>query len=186
VLVAFYALSTDLSITYINSTVTAYGIFLGSIAQPVTFPAKGKTTTTSPQLDFTINLDPPSILTVLRALAVDGNLGTSQIDGILALGGYQYLPIVNTTATEKPAAAKRDSLDKRANIYTSVFTSFHGMAVCLILSASVADSTCHPSSTLRSSFSKRILLSHHLYPSASTRPFCPIRRNKYQYRRIAH
>jgi hypothetical protein len=80
-------------------------------------------------------LDPPSLFTVVRALATDANLGTTQFDGIVALGGYQYLPIVNTTATEKSGTAKRDSLDKRANIYTFVFPK--NESISYIFNASV-------------------------------------------------
>ncbi|KAH8119480.1 hypothetical protein DFH11DRAFT_1722990 [Phellopilus nigrolimitatus] len=113
--------SAALHISQITSSVKSHGIDLGSINQTVPFPANGKTTSTSPALDLDMNLDLPSIFSLLRKLAVDAGLDTEQLDGIVALGGYKY---VQTTDEDGPSSPKRafevpgaGSVEKR-NIYT--------------------------------------------------------------------
>lgn len=122
--------SSALTITYVNSNVSAFGIPLGAINTQTTFDSKGNSTTVSPNLDMIINLDPPSLFTVLRVLAVQAGLPTEQIDGIVALGGYTYLPVrnttTNTTSSISTSVFGRDLLDmevshelgKRSNVYT--------------------------------------------------------------------
>ena len=51
-----------------------------------------------------LNLYPPDIFSLLRALAVDAGLGTEQLDGIVALGGYAYVP---TSPNPSGAARQR-------------------------------------------------------------------------------
>lgn len=46
--------------------------------------------TCSPYSD--LNLYPPDIFSLLRALVVDAGLPTEQLDGIIALGGYTLTP----------------------------------------------------------------------------------------------
>lgn len=53
-----------------------------------------------------MNLFPPDIFSLLRALAVDANLPTEQLDGIVALGGYSYIPTASTASGSAPAARK--------------------------------------------------------------------------------
>lgn len=126
-----------LDITSINSSVSSYGIPLGTIETATNFPSNGHSVTTSPSLPLDMNLDPPALFTLLRALAVSVGLPTVQIDGIVQLGGYQYLPTTNETeSTGKgddqgllpPGVAVLDergwvdeaftSVEKRDNIYT--------------------------------------------------------------------
>jgi hypothetical protein len=71
--------------------VQAKGIPLGTIQQSTDFAVVGHQSTTSPDLDLDLNLDPPSMFTLVRLLAIDAGLGTDQLDGIVALGGYQYI-----------------------------------------------------------------------------------------------
>jgi len=54
-----------------------------------------------------LNLYPPDIFSLLRALAVSAGLPTEQIDGIVALGGYQYVP---TAADATAQQARKRSL----------------------------------------------------------------------------
>ena len=63
---------------------------MGTILQDTNFAVEGKSSTTSPDLDFNLNLDPATMFTLLRLLAVEAGLPTEQLDGIVALGGYQY------------------------------------------------------------------------------------------------
>ncbi|GAA6063179.1 hypothetical protein JCM10212_003114 [Sporobolomyces blumeae] len=100
--------TTSLQINNIQSNITAYGLFVGSIITNTNFPAAGKAMTDSPTLPFNLNLYPPDIFSLLRALAVDAGLPTEQIDGIVALGGYQYVP---TASSASAVTAKKRSLD---------------------------------------------------------------------------
>jgi hypothetical protein len=125
-------------ITNIQSNITAYGLFVGSIVQDTEFAAAGKAASISPTLglyvflssfsafppgdcslssllevmpdalflDSNLNLFPPDIFSLLRALVVDAGLPTEQLDGIVALGGYTYTP--STGAGSR--LAKRDLL----------------------------------------------------------------------------
>lgn len=105
--------SAGLTITKISSSVASHGLSLGTINQSLTFVADSKKTTSSPQLDFDMNLDPASIFTLTRALAVDAGLDTAQLDGIVQLGGIQYL---TATSADNPP-------QRRANIFTCVALS---------------------------------------------------------------
>ncbi|THV03542.1 hypothetical protein K435DRAFT_962414 [Dendrothele bispora CBS 962.96] len=100
--------SADLNIKRIQSTVSAFGIQLGSIDSSTSFKTQANSTTTSPDLELNMNLDPSSIFTVTRALAVEAGLGTEQLDGIVQLGGYQYL--MTTGPPVSTNAHKRDNL----------------------------------------------------------------------------
>lgn len=53
---------------------------------------------------------PPDIFSLLRALAVDAGLSTEQLDGIVALGGYEYVPTAPNPSSAVAARmrAKRD------------------------------------------------------------------------------
>lgn len=51
--------TADLSITQIQSNITAFGLFVGSIVQDTNFPASGKATSISPTLGLYVN--PPLI-----------------------------------------------------------------------------------------------------------------------------
>lgn len=115
--------TADLHITEINSSVKSHGINLGSINQTVQFPATGKKTSSSPALNLDMNLDPPSIFSVTRALAVVAGLDTEQLDGIVALGGYTYLQTTdddsaNSTSSKRDVVPAARSIGKR-NIYTN-------------------------------------------------------------------
>ncbi|KAM0789126.1 hypothetical protein ACM66B_003180 [Microbotryomycetes sp. NB124-2] len=87
--------TTDLEIQSIQSNVTAFGLFVGSIVTDQQFPSAGKASSASPQLPLTLNLYPPDIFALLRALVVEAGLPTEQIDGIVQLGGYTLTPTTN-------------------------------------------------------------------------------------------
>ncbi|KEI38214.1 uncharacterized protein L969DRAFT_517877 [Mixia osmundae IAM 14324] len=81
-----------LDITNIQSNITSRGLYLGSIVTDTNFIAGGKTATISPALPFGLNLYPPDIFSLLRELAVEAGLDPAYIDGIVQLGGYEYVP----------------------------------------------------------------------------------------------
>lgn len=101
--------TAGLQIQRIRATVKSHGIDLGTIDSSAAFAAKGKSTTTSPAQNLNLNLDPSTIFTVTRDLALDAGLNTQQLDGIVQAGGYKYLT---------PAKATRDVYRGKRNIYT--------------------------------------------------------------------
>ena len=65
-----------------------------------------------------MNLDPQTLFTVTRSLAVKAGLPTEQLDGIVALGGYTYLKTTNADSpSNASSSSKRSSIGKR-NIYS--------------------------------------------------------------------
>ena len=103
--------SADLMITSVQSSVTFRGLTLGTVDQQVQFASKGKSTTSSPDLNLNMNMDPQTLFTVTRVLAQEAGLNTAQLDAIVQLGGYQYLN--NLTARDV-------ELEKRDNMFTYV------------------------------------------------------------------
>ncbi|TFK54041.1 hypothetical protein OE88DRAFT_1732763 [Heliocybe sulcata] len=107
--------TAGLDITKISSTVKSYGLNLGTIDTSTNFSSAGKSTTASPALDLTLNLEPSVIFSLTRALAVDAGLSTEQLDGIVQLGGYQYIQ----TSPEAANSSSSASASRRDNIYTN-------------------------------------------------------------------
>ncbi|KAG2078952.1 hypothetical protein BDR04DRAFT_1124058 [Suillus decipiens] len=99
-------------ITSISSNVTSHGLHLGSIDTATNFNSPGKSTTKSPVLNMTMNYDPPTLFTLTRVLAVQAGLDPTQLDGIVALGDYQY---VTATTADSGSVPQQQ---RRANIYT--------------------------------------------------------------------
>ena len=100
--------TADLGVKSIKSTVTSHGLTLGTITSNDAFTSAGKTTTTSPELNLDMNLEPSVIFSLLRALAVDQGMETDQIDGIMQIGEIQPVQTYG----------RRDVLATR-NIYTN-------------------------------------------------------------------
>jgi hypothetical protein len=57
-------------------------------------------------------LYPPDIFSLLRALAVEQGMATDQIDGIVQLGGYQYVP-----TAPNPTSARRVKRSQEYDAY---------------------------------------------------------------------
>ncbi|EPQ29604.1 uncharacterized protein PFL1_02823 [Pseudozyma flocculosa PF-1] len=100
--------TSPLTITRIRSNVTSHGIFVASIDTPLNFAAAGKATTQSPPIPLSLNLYPPDIFGLVRALAVQSGQNPAYIDGVVQLGGYTLTP-----ATEANTMTRR-SLEERA------------------------------------------------------------------------
>lgn len=96
--------SAPLRITQISSTVTSHGILLGSIHTNTDFLSAPHSTTESPILDLDMNFDPAALFTVTRALAVEAGLDPAPLDGIVQLGGIQYLSL-----GDQPPVKRQDS-----------------------------------------------------------------------------
>jgi hypothetical protein len=113
-----------LDITQVTSSVTSHGIPLGNIATPTNFSAAGKTSTTSPTLDLNLNFDPAALFTLTRVLAVDAGEDTTQLDGIVQLGGYSYISATTADAPPTKREAILSDNTKRDNIYTYASRGF--------------------------------------------------------------
>lgn len=110
--------STPLRITKIQSSVAAFGIPLGSIdtsksSSNFSFSAPSKSTTSSPILDLDMNFQPSVLFTLTRLLAVQAGLDPAPIDGIVEIGGIQYLPGLGPSRRETT-----EMLKKRDNVFT--------------------------------------------------------------------
>lgn len=92
--------SAPLQITKISSTVTSFGILLGSIEQDISFQSSPKSSTESPVLNFDLNFDPSALFTVTRALAVEVGEDVAPLDSIVQLGGFHYLPITQPESNQ--------------------------------------------------------------------------------------
>ncbi|KIM45161.1 hypothetical protein M413DRAFT_332807 [Hebeloma cylindrosporum] len=93
--------SAPLQITKISSTVSSFGILLGSINEDVNFSSAPKSTTDSPTLNLDMNFDPDALFTVTRALAVEAGLDVAPLDSIVQLGGFHYLSASEATPVTK-------------------------------------------------------------------------------------
>ncbi|KAH7926942.1 hypothetical protein BV22DRAFT_1007914 [Leucogyrophana mollusca] len=109
-------------ITRIVSTVTSHGLNLGTIDTTTNFSSAGKSTTTSPALDLNMNFDPPTLFTLTRVLAVQAGLDPTQLDGIVQLGGIEY--VTATTADSSPASQRRDNIYTNFNLPNFVNAAF--------------------------------------------------------------
>ncbi|KAK0546638.1 hypothetical protein OC846_005187, partial [Tilletia horrida] len=99
--------TAPLEITRIVSNVSSHGIFVASINTSLAFTAAGKTVTGSPSFPLTLNLFPPDIFALVRALVVQSGQNVAQIDGIVALGGYTLTPVTDANTAPRPGVSRR-------------------------------------------------------------------------------
>ncbi|BGP00846.1 hypothetical protein RTBOTA2_002159 [Rhodotorula toruloides] len=104
--------TAPLNIRNIQSNITSFGLFVGSIVTDTNFASAGHSNTDSPTLPFNLNLYPPDIFSLLRALAVEQGMATDQIDGIVKLGGYEYVP-----TTPSPTPSRRVKRSQEYDAY---------------------------------------------------------------------
>jgi len=90
--------TAPLRITNIQSNITAHGFYLGNINVDTDFSSLGLVGTVSPILNFNLNLYPPDIFALLRALVVaTGTLDPAPLDGIVSLGNIRYSSPIGST-----------------------------------------------------------------------------------------
>ncbi|KAJ7188457.1 hypothetical protein C8R46DRAFT_1054741 [Mycena filopes] len=116
--------TAPLDITSISSSVTSFGVSLGTINSTTKFAAAGKTATTSPSLDLDMNFDPAALFSVTRRLALMAGLDVAPLDSIVELGGITYLPAAATSASPIKRGVRRDNLFTGFNLPTFVQTAF--------------------------------------------------------------
>ncbi|KAK4514796.1 uncharacterized protein ATC70_002401 [Mucor velutinosus] len=83
--------SAGLSISKVVAAATFVGMPVGNIDQDISsnpFVIGGKATATSQDLSMSMNLEPAAVALLLRTLAVQANMDTRALDGLLALGGF--------------------------------------------------------------------------------------------------
>ncbi|PPQ99716.1 hypothetical protein CVT24_009699 [Panaeolus cyanescens] len=125
--------SAPLEITKVSSSVSAFGISLGTIDQDVSFRTAPNSTTESPELDLNMNFDPNALFTVTRALAVEAGLDVAPLDAIVRLGGFHYL-----STTNAPVPSKRQAdLFANFDLTTFVNTAFKKLTSDVQLSTDV-------------------------------------------------
>ncbi|EST10168.1 Protein of unknown function DUF3712 [Kalmanozyma brasiliensis GHG001] len=106
--------TSPLTITRIRSNVTSHGIFVASIDTPLEFTAQGRATTQSPPVQLGLNLYPPDIFALVRALAIESGQDPAYIDGVVQLGGYSLTPTTSANSRRSLAAGPSEaSFEKR-------------------------------------------------------------------------
>ncbi|KAJ7782963.1 hypothetical protein B0H16DRAFT_1494883 [Mycena metata] len=116
--------TTPLDITSISSSVTSFGVSLGTINSTTKFTNAGKSATTSPSLDLDMNFDPAALFSVTRRLALEAGLDVAPLDSIVELGGITYLPAAATSASPIKRGVRRDNLFTNFDLPTFVQTAF--------------------------------------------------------------
>ncbi|CAO3627218.1 unnamed protein product [Cunninghamella blakesleeana] len=83
--------TAGLAITKVVSAATYKGMPVGNIDQDISsnpYVIGGHATTASPLLNMNMNIEPAAIALLMRSLAVDANLDTRALDGLLGMGGF--------------------------------------------------------------------------------------------------
>ncbi|KAI8337106.1 hypothetical protein BC941DRAFT_353316 [Chlamydoabsidia padenii] len=83
--------TAGLAITKVKSAATYKGMPVGNIDQDISnnpFVISGHASGVSPQLNMEMNLEPAAVALLMRSLAVDANLDTKALDGLLGMGGF--------------------------------------------------------------------------------------------------
>ncbi|CAO3627243.1 unnamed protein product [Cunninghamella blakesleeana] len=83
--------TAGLAITAVKAAATYKGMPVGNIDQDINnnpYVIGGHATTASPQLNMNMNIEPAAIALLMRSLAVDANLDTKALDGLLGMGGF--------------------------------------------------------------------------------------------------
>ncbi|KAF8626824.1 hypothetical protein AX15_004657 [Amanita polypyramis BW_CC] len=124
--------SVDLHIMHVKSTVSAFGIPLGTIDRATNFRVPGRSSINSPALDFDMNLDPSALLTVTHQLALEAGLDIAPLDAIVNLGGYHYLSPANGSVSKR-----QSSLFKGFNLPSFVQAAFKRLKSDVQLTATI-------------------------------------------------
>ncbi|WFC96532.1 hypothetical protein MBRA1_003193 [Malassezia brasiliensis] len=95
--------TSGLQITHISSNVTMHGIFVAQIDTDLDFSAAGKSVTASPNIPLHLNLYPPDMFALLRALALQAGEDVRPLDGIVSIGGYTYSPTTSANSDRRPS-----------------------------------------------------------------------------------
>ncbi|KAK0557527.1 hypothetical protein OC844_005558 [Tilletia horrida] len=95
--------SSKLRITGIRSNVSSHGIHVADINTGLDFVANGKSVTGSPEIPIVLNLNPPDIFALLRALVVQSGEDVRPLDAIVDIAGYQLSEVTDANTGPRPA-----------------------------------------------------------------------------------
>lgn len=101
----FNPFSATITITRLTANASSHGIYIANIDTALVFPAAGKAVTTSPLIPLTLNLYPPDLFGLLRALIIESGQNPAYLDGLVQLAGFTLTPTTNADNT----LTKRDS-----------------------------------------------------------------------------
>ncbi|WFC96531.1 hypothetical protein MBRA1_003192 [Malassezia brasiliensis] len=119
-----------LQITHIVTNVSMHGIFVAQIDTDLDFSAAGKSVTPSPSIPLHLNLYPPDMFALVRALALQAGEDVRQLDGIVKIGGYTYSNTTSANSDRKPSkrsideaqlaaeASEHTLMKRKTNMYT--------------------------------------------------------------------
>ncbi|CAD6973942.1 unnamed protein product [Tilletia controversa] len=108
--------TSKLTITQIRSNVSSHGIHVADIDTGLNFEASGKSVSGSPSIPVLINLNPPDIFGLLRALAVQSGQDIRPLDAIVDLAGYK---LTATTDANTGSGASSRSFDDSEELENS-------------------------------------------------------------------
>ena len=123
--------TAGIQITHISSNVTMHGIFVAQIDTDLDFSAPGKAVTPSPSIPLHLNLYPPDMFALVRALALQVGEDVRPFDGIVKIGGYTYSKTTAANSDRKPSkrsidetqlaaeASSRTLVKRKTNMYTN-------------------------------------------------------------------
>ncbi|KAK0542857.1 hypothetical protein OC846_006614, partial [Tilletia horrida] len=96
--------TSKLRVTKIRSNVSSHGIHVADINTDLDFLANGKSVTGSPAIPILLNLNPPDIFALLRALAIQSGQDVGPIDAIVNLAGYKLSPVTDANTGPRPSS----------------------------------------------------------------------------------
>ncbi|KAK0556496.1 hypothetical protein OC844_005834 [Tilletia horrida] len=104
--------TSKLRLTHIRSNVSSHGIHVADIDTDLNFLANGKSVTGSPPIPILLNLNPPDIFALLRALVVQSGQDVAPLDAIVNLAGYKLS--ATTDANNGPRPSRRSADEETA------------------------------------------------------------------------
>lgn len=125
--------SAGLSISKVISAATFAGMPVGNIDQDISsnpFTIGGKATAESPVLSMSMNLEPAAVALLLRTLAVQANMDTRALDGLLGMGGFDI--------EGQEDVGQDPSVFESFNVSDFVMNAMKALKVDLSLSSSTA------------------------------------------------
>ncbi|MCO5589830.1 hypothetical protein L7F22_043799 [Adiantum nelumboides] len=138
---AYNPFTAPLTITHISANASSHGIYIANIDTALNFPAAGRSITISPVVPLALNLYPPDLFALVRALAIQSGQNPAYIDGVVQLGGFTLTPTTDQNNGTTPARKRSidddnegDYLEKRSEEDTDsyIFEEENEMAQMLM------------------------------------------------------
>ncbi|KAE8229507.1 hypothetical protein CF326_g5523 [Tilletia indica] len=107
--------TSKLRITQIRSNVSSHGIHVADINTDLNFEASGKSVSGSPPIPIQLNLNPPDIFALLRALVVQSGQDVRPLDAITNLAGYTLSATTDANNGPRPSSRSVDDSEDLEN-----------------------------------------------------------------------